>query len=365
MWDVIVVGAGPAGSAAAKKCAEYGLDNLILEKRRLPRDKVCSGMVMGPAAHTLIKQEFGDIPEPILSQPNHLNGYMFHVPGIGSQKLDNFTSLGWRRDIDYWMNQKAQAKGVEIWQGARVTGLRQTGQCFLVEIEKDKERSEVEARFVVGADGATSVVRRFLFPDLKMSYVQVYQEYSQGELDLDKNYFHWFRSVGQYPLNFAVHHKDGFIVVDVAGRIGQIKELWKRTKEFLAQNYHFDINQKPAWREGCLEPVMYGELTSYAFLPAKGNALLVGDAGGLILPVSGEGIGTAIKSGLLAADSIIRAVESGEQPDKIYLTEIDGIISIFKELSSWSKRIAEEISSGGHSLPQVLRDAYYSTLRMF
>ena len=55
MADVIVVGAGPAGSAAAKRCAEYGLDTLILEKRRLPRDKVCSGMIMGPAAHTLIK----------------------------------------------------------------------------------------------------------------------------------------------------------------------------------------------------------------------------------------------------------------------------------------------------------------------
>ena len=365
MRDVIVIGTGPAGSAAAKRCAEHGLDTLMLEKRTLPRDKVCSGMVMGPVAHTLIKQEFGALPESILSQPGYLSGYMFHVPGVGSQKLDNFTLLGWRRDIDYWMSQRAQTEGVEIWQGARVTNLRQKRQGFLVEIEKGRERLEVETKFVIGADGATSVVRKSLFPDLKVNYVQVYQEYYRGELDLDKNYFHWFRSVGQYPPNFAVHFKDGFIVVDIGGRIGQIKEPWKQMKKFLAQNYNFDINQKPAWREGCLEPVIYGELISYAFQPAKGNALLVGDAGGLILPVTGEGIGTAIKTGLLAADSIKRAIESGEQPDKVYLAEIDCIISIFRELSSWPKKIADERSRGGQSLPQILRDACYSTLRVF
>ena len=54
MRDVIVVGAGPAGTAAAKKCAEYGLDTLIMEWRKLPRDKVCSGMIIGPVDHNLI-----------------------------------------------------------------------------------------------------------------------------------------------------------------------------------------------------------------------------------------------------------------------------------------------------------------------
>ncbi|MFC2019578.1 FAD-dependent oxidoreductase, partial [Chloroflexota bacterium] len=66
MWDVIVVGAGPAGSAAAKRCAEHGLNTLVLEKRRPPRDKVCSGMIMGPLAHTLINQEFGHLPREVL-----------------------------------------------------------------------------------------------------------------------------------------------------------------------------------------------------------------------------------------------------------------------------------------------------------
>jgi len=365
MHDVIVVGAGPAGTAAAKRCAEYGLNTLMLEKRKLPRDKVCSGMVMGPVAHTLIKQEFGDIPKTILTEPSHLKGYIFHVPGIGSQKLDNLTPLTWRRDLDYWMNQKAQAKGVEIWQGARVIGLRQKGQGFSLEIEKDKEKQELEARFVVGADGATSIVRKFLFPELKVRYAQVYQECYLGELDLDKQYLHWFYPIERSPASFSVHHKGSFIIVDVSGRPGQLKQFMDWTKNFLAKNHRFDISQKPIWRGGCLEPAMYREITSYTFFPAKGNALLVGDATGFLMPVSGEGIGTGIKSGLLAASSITRAIESGGQPDKIYLTEIESIISIFKEIYPWFKKITEEARGGGHSLPEVLRDAFHSTLRMF
>ena len=83
--DVIVVGAGPAGSTAAKRCVEHGLSTLLIEKRWLPRDKVCSGMIMGPVAHTLIKEEFGGLPDTVLTQPNHLSGYFLHVPGVGRE----------------------------------------------------------------------------------------------------------------------------------------------------------------------------------------------------------------------------------------------------------------------------------------
>ena len=365
MWDVIVVGAGPAGSAAAKRCAEGGLKTLLLEKKKLPRDKVCDGMVMGPVAHTLIKQEFGDIPKEVLSKPECLSGYMFQVPGVGSAPLDNFTPLTWRRDLDYWMNQKARAKGVEIRDASLVTGLKPKGQGFLVEITKDKQKSELEARYVVGAEGANSVVRKYLFPELKIRYSQTIQEIYRGQLDLDKKYYHWFYPMERAPLNFGIHHKDDFFIIDVGSRVGEAKELRAWVKNLLAENYSFDINQEPAWRGGCLEPVMYKEMISGTLPPAKDNALLVGDAGGFCIPVTGEGIGTAIKSGLLAADSIIRAGASGGQADKLYLAETEGIISTFKEVLPWFRSIIEEIKGGGSSLPQVLRDAYQGTLRQY
>ena len=82
MFDVAVIGAGPAGSAAAKRCAEQGLYTVILEKKKLPRDKVCSGLIIGPLARTLIKQEFGEVPEAVLCRPPQLNGYLFHTPDL-------------------------------------------------------------------------------------------------------------------------------------------------------------------------------------------------------------------------------------------------------------------------------------------
>ena len=60
-FDVTIVGAGPAGSACAKTCAENGLKTVLLEKRRLPRDKVCSGMVMGDLPSTT--QRDAEAPE--------------------------------------------------------------------------------------------------------------------------------------------------------------------------------------------------------------------------------------------------------------------------------------------------------------
>lgn len=362
---MIVVGAGPTGSTVAKRCAEQGLMTLLLEKRQLPRDKVCSGMIMGPVAHTIIKQEFGDLTETVLTQPNHLSGYIFHVPGIGHEKLDNFTLLTWRRNLDYWMIRKAQASGVEVWQGALVVDVKQQGQVFSVVIEMGKERKELMTKFVVGADGATSIVRKLLFPELKIRFSQVYQEHYRGEIELEKNYFHWFYPLEHSPASFDAHQKDGLIIVDVGGRIGQMHQLIVRAKDFLAKNYHFDATEKPVWRGSCLQPVIYRELTSHAFRPARGNAVLVGDAAGLAMPVSGEGIGTGVKSALLAASSIKRAIESGEPADATYLPGIDGIISMFGEIYPWFRSIIDEARSGGHSLPKVLRDAYLKTLRTF
>jgi flavin-dependent dehydrogenase len=365
MRDVIVVGAGPAGSAVAKRCAEYGLNTLMLEKRKLPRHKVCGGMVMGPVAHNLIRQEFGDIPATVLSEPSSLSGYIFHVPGIGSQKLDNFTLLGWRRDLDYWMNQKAEAEGAVIWPEARVIGLRQKGLGYSVEMERDKKRQELEARFIVGADGMNSLVRRCLFPELKVRYRHVYQVGYRGESGLDRDYYHWVYPVEYSPSFMTTHQKDDFTIIGVNGAPGQVRQFMDWAKNFLAENYHLDTGQKPAWKDGCVMLNLHGELIDGSFVPAKGNALLVGDAANFFLPVSGEGIGTAIQSGLLAADSIMTASESGEQAGRAYSARLEPTISLFGTLSSGLEKIGAEMKDGGDSLPEVLQEAYGSTLRLF
>ena len=259
MYDVIVVGAGPAGNTAANSCSKKGMRTLLIEKYQLPRDKVCSGMIMGPVAHALIKEEFGELPESVLAHPSYLLGYMFHVPGIGNDKLENLTILTWRRNLDHWMNQKAQSSGVEVWHNSHVINIKKETHGFSVVIKFNKEQKEVFTKFVIGADGATSLLRRTLFPKLRVTYSQAYQEHYQWELDIDKSYFHWFYPIECSPAGFAVHQKDGLLIIDAGGRIGQKNQLIGKAKDFLAKNYHFDINQKPIWKGSCLEPIIYRE----------------------------------------------------------------------------------------------------------
>ena len=365
MYDVVVVGAGPAGSVAAKNCAERGLRTLVLERHKLPRDKICSGMIMGPLAHKLIREQFGEIPEWVLTEPAHLSGYKFHVPGVGIEKVEHFTCLSWRRDLDYWMNQKAMSCGSEIWPHAKVAGVRVTERGFSLSIEKGIKRRQIEARFVVGADGANSTVRKALFPDFKVRYSQVWQEHLLGEVDLEKNYMHWFYPIDLSPSSLSIHQKDGVIVMDVVHGLGKAMALLSWGKDFLAKDHRLNAKQDPVWKGSCLEPALYRELTSYAFKPAKGNALLVGDAAGLIMPISGEGIGLALKSGICAVNAIVAAIARGKEAEPFYLEEISCIISFFREIYPLFRKITDEAKRGGSALPAILRDAYQSTLRSF
>ena len=76
-YDVIIIGAGPAGAAAAQQTVAAGLRTLIVEKKKLPRRKACQGLLV-PEAQKFIADNFGPIPAECLSQPNIVNGIEFH-----------------------------------------------------------------------------------------------------------------------------------------------------------------------------------------------------------------------------------------------------------------------------------------------
>jgi len=119
MWDVIVVGAGPGGSVAAKICAEEGLKTLLLERRELPRDKVCSGILAGETAKNLIREKFGDFPNGVLAYPYYLRGQIVYVQGAEPGIIKQSMPIAWRRDLDYWMTRKAQEQGTEVLESTR------------------------------------------------------------------------------------------------------------------------------------------------------------------------------------------------------------------------------------------------------
>jgi flavin-dependent dehydrogenase len=359
MYDVIVVGGGPGGSIAAKKCAQGGLKTLLLERKKLPRDKVCSGMVMGPWANDIIRQEFGSIPLEILVDPCQLSGHMIHVPGTQPQRILCKTPLAWRKDLDFWMIQMAREDGVKIWEEVKVIRVNQKAGTCTVTMMQGKTPQELKSRFVIGADGGASAVRKSLFPLLKVQYSVPLRECYDGALDLEKDYFHWFFPKCRSRPRFGLNHKGDCFLIEGSG----IKELRNEINQILVK-YGFNTKSKAIWKDGCLIPRLHEALITGSFSPAKGNILLIGDAAGLLFPITFEGIGTALKSGILAADSVAQAVKQGEEAAGIYLYELKPVLNAIKSLIFLSERLKHETDNGSEAISIALKEAYEETLKV-
>ena len=106
------------------------------------------------------------------------------------------------------------------------------------------------------------------------------------------------------------------------------------------------------------------ELSGGRFVPVQGNILIVGEAAGLQLPVSGEGIGLALESGLIAAHSIAEAMASKRGVAEIYLPQFESLQNMLKELSPWNKKIEEESTRGPSALLTAFADGLRATLRV-
>lgn len=358
-WDVVVVGAGPGGSIAAKRCVEAGFPTLLLERRALPRDKVCSGMIMGPWACEIIRDHFGPIPEDVLTTPSRLRGHMFHVPGAGPAFLEWPTALAWRKEFDFWLTQKARDVGVELWEKSRVTAIESTDNPIQIRVTRPEGDQIISARWIIGADGASSMIRKALFPELPREYSIPLRECYGGSLNLEKEVFHWFFPRGRSRPRFNVNHKGGCFLIEGSG----IQELREDINRILAE-YGFNPSLRPAWKDGCLIPKLHGALISRAFAPAKGNCLLIGDAAGLLLPITFEGIGTALKSGLLAAEAIGLSAKDGREASEAYLHLLQPMVRIIESLTAWQERLDRISAQDPEALTRMLMEAYQRTQRV-
>jgi flavin-dependent dehydrogenase len=353
--DVAVVGAGPAGAAAAKRCAEAGLETVLFEKEKLPRDKVCSGLIVGLAAQRLVREVFGEIPKDVLADPYYYNGVVIYVLGAKPRSIDCRIPVGWRRDIDFWMTQKAVDAGAKVYDGCRIKSVKAERDGIKVHFLRDGEESSLAASYVVGADGVRSAVRRSTFPALKVTYQEEIRECYKGSFPLDRMFFHAFYVPGKSW--FDINHKGPCFCLEVSAKPGELKERLTHAKGILSREYGFDPQTKPLWRDSCMEPRVHEQLIDGTFKPAKDRILLVGDAAGFPLPTS-DGIGTAILSGSMAAESIIDASKQGGQADEHYLQRASVIISTIEKLLTMAKNSRyretdwdiEEVAGGIYSL---------------
>ena len=155
--DTIIVGASLSAAAAAKRLVDAGLETIVLERKELPRHKICSG-ILSPRGHRFLLENFGPLPREALHEPTACRGVTFHFPSMVSLSMDFFggtTPHLHRKYSDYWAIKRS---GAEIHDQTSFSALEDNGDHVLVHARKKGVPVEYRARQVIGADGPSSLV---------------------------------------------------------------------------------------------------------------------------------------------------------------------------------------------------------------
>ncbi len=288
-FDVIVVGAGPAGAICSYTLARRGLAVLLLEREKLPRYKPCGGALSIKARELLDFNLEGIIEAEIYSATFSYK----NERSITTEKSTPYTYMIMRDKFDYFLTQKACAAGVQLKEGTRVIDIIESEEQVEIVTE---DGNSFNSRVVVGADGIFSTVARKtgLNKNIKRAVA------IEGELPVSETFLKdWEKGVsievGSVSPGYGwIFPKKGHLSIGVA----QFKEKAEGLKDLF---FKFLSEQGLEFKDGMkfsghLIPVA-GKIKQIS----KNRVLLVGDAAGLVDPLSGEGIYYALKSGIIAA----------------------------------------------------------------
>jgi flavin-dependent dehydrogenase len=305
-FDVLVVGAGPGGSAAAKKCVAGGLRTLLIDKHRLPRRKACSG-ILSNVSQNYVLEHFGPIPPKVFSKPYISKGIGFYFPSVGMiyANVDCYNLYVWRDKFDHFL---AKSSGAVLRDRTRFLHLEETASGIEAHLQRNGKVSRVRARYLIAADGSHSRVIRTFAPEVYrgMPWAYACQKYFEGKIDVDARYLHWFltRNLGPFPW---VNIKDDQVIIGLAMVKGQgFHARFNRFVDFLKKNLGLEIKRELA-TEACLSNTM---TPLNRFFPGRGRVLMVGDAMGL-MHQGGEGISCALVSGGYAGQAVTEALANG------------------------------------------------------
>jgi flavin-dependent dehydrogenase len=315
-YDVIIVGSGPAGAGAAKALSGTGMETLIVERDNLPRYKMCSGIVF-PSSRKFIEDHFGELPKSLMCSPEHIKGNRVYatidspvmdVPFSVFDEGEDLEELGfntWRAELDSWLCGRADAELVDC---CRFDNFETDGEEYLVKLRHKEQEVSVRTRYLIGADGTLSRVRRTAFPGFEKSVglLPNYEEIYEGKIDLEPGWLYLFldRSLTGY---FAtVFHKDGKIVV-VTGvqQRESVREYFEAFRSHLERDHGLEVKSE-ASRHGIVLTDMSARKN---YCLGKDRLLLAGEAGGFLR--GGEGITSSLISGKAAGEAVVESANSG------------------------------------------------------
>jgi menaquinone-9 beta-reductase len=321
--DVIVVGAGPAGSTTAYYLAQAGLDVLMLEKSTFPREKVCGDGLTPRGVRALVAMGIS-----VSEQDGWVRNKGLRIIGAGQRlelpwpELSSYPGYGLvrpRTDLDQMLARRAQQAGARLLEGITVTGPvldERTGRITgVVSKEADGERT-YRARVIVAADGNSSrlsVAMGLLKRDDRPLGVAVrtyYQsprhddDYLESWLDLwdgDRLLpgYGWIFGMGDGTSNVGL----GLLNTSAAFGHTDYHALLRKWLAGMPAEWGFTEENRTQPIRGAALPMGFNRTPHY-----YQGLLLVGDAGGMVNPFNGEGIAYAMESGEILARTIAQAL---------------------------------------------------------
>ncbi len=297
-FDVAVIGAGPAGAAAAATAVRVGLSVALIDHKSFPRNKLCGGLITGRSMR-YFRDVFGENLTVDPLERKEVIEFQFQGRDLGriSDAPPMFLSMRW--EFDHHLVERAVAMGAEDMTGQQVEAIDiQTRRIAL------KDGRTLAYGVMIGADGANSMVARRLFGrsfdrsrigfGLEIEAPSVPRP-AEAPLSVNIAAAQW-----GYGWSFP---KDCSTTIGVGGLLTENDDFKSALTDYLRI-----LGVEADERDFKGQFLPFGDFRKQ---PGSGSVLLAGDAAGLVDPITGEGIAYALKSGQMAA----RAAKSASTTD--------------------------------------------------
>lgn len=307
MYDVIIIGAGPSGTAAALDLIDRGARVLLFDKARFPRKKACAGGIT-PKAMALFPYDI----KPLVRRS--CTSVKIRTPKGGSFLISEESPLCHmvrRQELDLFSLTRVIEKGGQFKVIKKIQSIEEKKGSVSVRAD-----SQIfSAKYLIGADGANSIVRRIISPFYRFRRLPAVEADIQVEQPLQyKMEFYFPKDFKGYYWIFPRDDHINIGIYSAACRGGLSRKL---LAAFAKRRFGTDRLEGVKGYPICVDGV--------SGRPGKGRVLLAGDAAGFAEGLLGEGIYAALESGQAAARAVLAGLDQGEDAISAYSSDIQSL----------------------------------------